>query len=249
MTYLEIEQSDQRNAAVTGGIAIIIMALASAFSYGLVLESLVIQDDMNATFQNILSSNGLFTAGILGWLIILICDIVVAWSFYIFLKPLHKNLSLLASWLRLTYAGILGVAILNLVIVIILANSTGSFFSTNDLPVLANVFLEAFKMIWSIGLIIFGGHLMMVGYLTFRSKNIPKPISILLLIASFAYMIIHVCYTFLPQLNAFTSVLEVVLTIPMVLGELGFGIWLLFKGGKVPLVRDAGFTKKQMNIQ
>ena len=99
-------------------------------------------------------------------------------------------------------------------------------------------------MIWSIGLIIFGGHLMIVGYLTFRSENIPKLISILLLIASLAYITIHVCYTFLPQLNAFTSVLEAVLTFPMVLGELGFGIWLLFKGGKVPLVRDAGLTKK-----
>lgn len=232
MTYIKIERSDQRNAAVTGGIAIIIMAIASAFSYGFVLESLIIEVDMNSTFQNILSSNGMFAAGILGWLIVLICDIVVAWSFYIFLNPLHQRLSLLAAWLRLVYAGILGIAILNLVIVLNLVNSSESFLAINDLPAWSHVFLQSFQMIWSMGLIIFGGHLLIVGYLTFRLGSIPKFISFLLLISSMAYMIIHVCYTFLPQVNAFTSVFEAVMTAPMVLGELGFGIWLLLKGGR-----------------
>lgn len=247
MTYVKVEQSDQRSSALTGGITIMIMAIAAAFSYGFVFESLVVQGDTSTTFQNILSSKGLFTAGIFGWLIILICDIVAAWSFYLFLKPLHKNLSLLASWLRLTYAGILGIAILNLLIVSILVNSADPFLATNDLPGLVNIFLEAFEMMWSIGLILFGGHLMIVGYLAFQSGNIPKLISILLLIASFAYMVIHACYTFLPQWNAFTSGLEVVLTIPMVLGELGFGIWLLFKGGKVPFGKAADLKTKQMD--
>lgn len=94
-----------------------------------------------------------------------------------------------------------------------------------------NAFLEAFEMIWFIGLVVFGGHLLLIGYLTFQSGKVPKVISILLSIAAFSYMIIHICYTFFPQWNAFTSTLEAVLTIPMILGELGFGIWLLFKGG------------------
>lgn len=228
------EQSHQRKSAFTAGISLVIMALAAFFSYGLVLGSLVVQDDPSATFQNIMLSSTLFRAGILGWLIILICDIVAAWSFYLFLKPLNKNLSLLAAWLRLTYTGILGIAILNLVFVSILMDSTASssLFNINQLQEYVRVLLEAFHIIWSIGLIIFGGHLMIVGYLAFQSGFIPKAVSILLLIASSSYMLVHFCYAFLPQYDGIISMLESILSVPMSLGELSFGLWLLFKGGK-----------------
>lgn len=230
------EQSYQRKSALTAGISLIIMTLAAFFSYGLVLGRLVVQGDPSATFNNLMSSNTLFHAGILGWLIVLICDIVVAWSFYIFLKPFNKSLSLLAAWLRLAYASILGIAILNLIFVLILMNSMDYFslFKMNQLQAYVEPLLEAFNMIWSMGLIIFGGHLMIVGYLAFKSDIIPKVVSILLLIASISYIIIHLCYTFLPQYNGITTMLESILSVPMSLGELGFGIWLLFKGGKVP---------------
>jgi hypothetical protein len=49
---------------------------------------------------------------------------VVAWALYIFLKPINNNLSLLGAWLRLTYATILGIAILNLIFVLLLSKNT-----------------------------------------------------------------------------------------------------------------------------
>ncbi|MNG16768.1 hypothetical protein D3C84_1007060 [compost metagenome] len=96
------------------------------------------------------------------------------------------------------------------------------------------LFLEAFEFTWSIGLIIFGGHLMIVGYLTFRSNSIPKVISILLLLASIGYIVINLCNTFFPEYHEAISILQFAFSIPMILGELGFGIWLLFRGGKIP---------------
>jgi Domain of unknown function (DUF4386) len=234
MTNLVNEQSYQRKSALTAGVSLMIMALAAAFSYGLVYGGLVVQDDANATFNNILSANMLFNAGIFGWLIILICDIVVAWGFYIFLKPIDKSLSLLGAWLRLTYGAILGVAILNLVFVLILTNNADylTVFKIDELQAYVMLLLEAFHMIWNIGLIIFGGHLLIVGYLAFKSDTIPKVIGTLLLIAAISYMFIHLCYTFLPQYDGVTEIIGNILIVPMTLGELGFGIWLLIKGGK-----------------
>ena len=234
MTYVEKEIANQRLYAIIGGIGIIIMAIAAGISYGFVFNSLVVQGDMVITIQNILASSGLFTAGIFGWLIILICDIVVAWSLYVFLRPIHKQLSLLAAWFRLVYTCILGIAIANLIIVSILTNNIDAF--TNDLSPFVNVFLEAFVGIWSIGLILFGGHLLLIGYLAYHSKAIPQFISFLLMLAALSYLIIHLFYSFLPQWNAFTASMETVLTIPMIIGESGFGLWLLIKGGKAPLV-------------
>ncbi|MGG0274922.1 DUF4386 domain-containing protein [Bacillus rhizoplanae] len=229
------ERSDQRKSALTAGTSLIIMTLVSFFSYGFVHAILVVKGDASATFHNIMASNILFKAEIFGWIIILISDIVVAWAFYIFLKPIHKNLSLLGAWLRLTYATILGIAILNLIFALLLTKNKDylSLFTTDQLQAQMMLFLDAFESIWSIGLIIFGGHLMIVGYLAFKSDSIPKVISILLLLASIGYIIIHLCNTFLPEYDEVISILNFVFTVPMIVGELGFGIWLLLRGEKV----------------
>ena len=235
MAIIVKKQSDQRKYALTAGILLIIMAFVSFFSYGFAHASLVVKGDASTTFHNIMSSNILFKAEIFGWIIILISDIVVAWAFYIFLKPIHKNLSLLGAWLRLTYATILGIAILNLIFALLLTKHTDylSLFKTDQLQAQMMLFLEAFQSIWSIGLIIFGGHLMVVGYVAFKSNSIPKVISILLLLASIGYIVIHLCNTFLPEYDGVISILNLVFSVPMIAGELGFGIWLLLKGGKV----------------
>ncbi|WP_026592906.1 DUF4386 domain-containing protein [Bacillus sp. UNC437CL72CviS29] len=229
------EQSYQRKSALVAGILLIIMALAAFFSYGFAHGSLVVQGDASATFNNIKSSNMLFKAEIFGWVIILITDIMIAWAFYMFLKPINKNLSLLGAWFRLIYATILGIAILNLIFVLLLSKSTDylSLFKMDQLQAHMMLFLEAFESIWSIGLIIFGGHLMIVGYLVFKSDRIPKIISALLLLASIGYIVINLFNTTLSQYDAVISNLKIVFNVPMIVGELGFGIWLLFRGGKV----------------
>jgi hypothetical protein len=232
-----------RKSALTAGVSLIIMALAASFSYGYVQGSLVVQGDIGNTFNNIISSINLFNAGIFGWLIILICDVVVAWSLYTFLQPINKNLSLLGALFRLTYATILGIAILNLVFVSLLSSSTDFLLLLHDkqLQALIMLFLEAFHFIWSIGLVIFGGHLMIISYLSFHSDHIPKIISILLFIASLGYIVIHLFSTFLPHYDGIIHVLEIAFTAPMIAGELGFGLWLLFRGGKNPIKIDHPF--------
>ncbi|ERI07372.1 hypothetical protein HMPREF0083_04554 [Aneurinibacillus aneurinilyticus ATCC 12856] len=91
----------------------------------------------------------------------MIADILVTWAFYVFLKPINKSLSLLGAWLRLTYTTILGIAILNLIFVLLLPRHTNylSSFNIEQIQALMMLFFEAFEFIWSIGLIIFGGHL------------------------------------------------------------------------------------------
>ncbi|WP_028612690.1 DUF4386 domain-containing protein [Paenibacillus harenae] len=228
------ERSDQRKAALTGGISLILMVLAAFFSYGFIHGSLMAQGDAGTTFRNIQLSSMLFKAEIFGWVVILICDIAVAWAFYIFLKPIHRHLSLLGAWLRLIYSAILGIAIANLLFVMHLTDKRNdpSLFPTDYLQAQTLLHMDTFESIWSVGLIIFGGHLLIAGYVAFKSSSIPKLVSILLLIASVGYIAIHICSTFLPQYEGVVSVLEYVFMVPMFAGEFGFGLWLLFKGGK-----------------
>ncbi|WP_053074947.1 DUF4386 domain-containing protein [Ornithinibacillus californiensis] len=226
--------SSQRKSALTAGVALLLMALVAAFSYGYVQGTLVIPSDIGNTFTNIATSIQLYNAGILGWLIILVCDVVVAWALYVFFHPISKNLSLLGAWLRLIYASIFGVALLNLVFVSLLSGGTDFLLLVNEnqLHALIMLFLDAFHVIWSIGLVIFGGHLMMISYLAFHTDSVPKLISIFLFLASIGYIVIHLFQSFLPFLDGIIHVLEIVFTVPMIVGELGFGLWLLFRGGK-----------------
>ncbi|AWV36401.1 DUF4386 domain-containing protein [Paenibacillus sp. FSL H7-0716] len=236
MVISEKDLTNQRKSALTAGISLIIMTLASFFSYGFVHGTLVVQGDASTTFINIVSSNNLFKGEILGWIIIMITDILVAWAFYVFLEPVNQNLSLLGAWLRLTYSAILAISILTLIFVLLLTGNTNGFSSLTieQTQAFMMLFLDAFQSIWSMGLVVFGGHLLIVGYVALKSDVIPKVISILLLLASIGYIIIHLSKMFLPQYEAVITTLNFIFTIPMIVGELGFGIWLLLRGGKIP---------------
>ena len=74
--------------------------------------------DATTTANNIMANELLFRSGIVSWLIVLTCDVVVAWALYVLLKPVNKSLSLLAAWFRLVYSTIHGIALLNLIFVL-----------------------------------------------------------------------------------------------------------------------------------
>ena len=110
----------QRKAAIVAGGSILIVAIVAGFATFFVLDTLFVPGDAAATTNNIKASEMLFRTGLLGWLIILICDVLAAWGLYVFFKQVNKSVSLLTAWLRLVYTAILGVALLNFVIVLLL---------------------------------------------------------------------------------------------------------------------------------
>ncbi|MGP4075903.1 DUF4386 domain-containing protein [Halobacillus sp. K22] len=223
-------QNFQQKAAFLSGVALLVMTLAAFFAHGYVHSSLVIDGDAAVTLKNIHASPSMFRLEIFGWLIILITDLIVSWGFYVFLKPFHLGYALLAGWLRLLYTAILAIAVSHLVIANSLVQATVSVGAHH---VMASI--TAFEAIWSFGLIIFGLHLIVVGLIAVDTKKIPKVISILVVLAGISYSFIHSMYGFIPQMERFTGVLELILMVPMFIGELGFGIWLLMKGRKLTL--------------
>ncbi len=238
MKTLQQDSNQLRKSAVIAGLSLLIMTIAAFFSYGYVHSSLIIGGDSIATLKEIQTSMGLFKAEILGWLIIIITDIVVSWAFYTFLKPIHRGYSLLAAWLRLMYTAILAIATANLIQVGELASHSGELFnqSTHTLASQVMASVMTFESVWSLGLIVFGLHLLVVGLVASKTRVIPKAISILLGIAGASYIVVHLLQGFIPIPENVMSTVEMILNVPMMVGELGFGIWLLIKGGKTPFL-------------
>ncbi|MDF9800848.1 hypothetical protein OKW21_006111 [Catalinimonas alkaloidigena] len=207
-------------------IAILLMAVAAGFAYGYVQSSLL-ADDAQTTVQNVQNSPGLLKAGILAWVVVLVCDLVVCWALYHYFKHVHRSLSLLSSGLRLVYSGWLAVAIAQLVYLLPLLNNPDQAAALQVMQQFAS-----FEEIWSAGLIVFGLHLLALAYLSLLSQNIPRIFGWLLLFAGFSYLFVHTGKWLFPGARLIDQ-LETLLSLPMAVGELAFALWLLIRSRNV----------------
>ena len=217
----------QRRAALWSGIALVLMALVAFFAQGYVYQSLVIENEVMTTYENLISHPVLFRFGIIGWGIIVVLDLIVTYGLYRFFKPFHTIFALLVGTLRFLYTLILAFAVLRLVVAERVLDT-----STSARQVYETV--TSFETIWSLGLIVFGLHLIAVGWMVMRTRIIPRTIGILLVVAGFSYTIVHALYQF-PTLESMTARLELILMLPMFVGELAFAVWLIVKGRILPI--------------
>jgi len=214
----EITDISLRTAALISGFSSILTAIVAGFAFGFVRTSLIVPGDAVVTVNNIMASDIIFRAGIFAWLIIIILDLLVAWSLYVFFKPVNKSISLLTGWLGLVAATMAGIAQLNAVIVLPLISGSDylKVFEPTQLHALALLFLNAFYKIWSVGLFVFGFHLLLRGYLAFKSGFIPRIFGVLLL----------------PNYEKYKATVDVIISTPLAIGELALAFWLILKGGR-----------------
>lgn len=219
-----------RKPALVAGISILLMAVIAGVLMGALFNNLFSLQG-NDLWHAVKSSEQSFRWGILGWIAILLCDILAAWGLGVFYAPVNKQLSQLTAWLRLVYAAILATAIAFLV----LALQVVAGHSNPDLSVVASVetYIGGFQQVWSFGLIIFSFHLIGLANLVCKHKVLHKIFNILLFIAGIGYLITNVGNLLMPNYSDYKSTLEAIFMLPMILGEVGLGVWLVAKGGKI----------------
>jgi len=220
-----------RAAAIVAGLGLLVMAVLAAFANFSVIQNLVVAGDANATAVKIGGSAGSFRMGITFFLITAILDVLVAWALYVLLKPAHKSLSLLAAWFRVVYAAIFAAALTNLFNALRLF--TGADFlkalPTDQLYAQGMGSLDAFKSGWNIGLVFFGLHLLLLGYLVFKAGYAPKwlgiVLGILLAFAGLGYLADSFGTFLNPNYNISIAQFAFI-------GEVLLIFWLLWKGLK-----------------
>ncbi|HXA61879.1 MAG TPA: DUF4386 domain-containing protein [Streptosporangiaceae bacterium] len=216
-----------RTAATTAGLGLLAMALVSALSFA-AFNMLVVQDPAR-TARNIAEHEAAFRALTCGFLVVAVLDVLVAWALYELLAPVNKSLALLAAWLRVMYAAVFAAVLSNLLVAVrLLTDATvrGAFDPRQaDAQAVASV--HAFKDGWDTALVIFGLHLLVLGYLVLRSGYVPRTLGVLLMIASTGYVVDGLGRLLSRDYHAnvagFTFVGEVLLM-----------VWLLWKGRRLP---------------
>jgi Domain of unknown function (DUF4386) len=161
----------ERQAALIAGYGYLAIAVLSIFANFFVRVRLIEADDAAATASNIMDSETLFRVGLVSFLIVFVLDVVVAWALYLFFKAVNTDISLLTAWFRLTYAILLGAALVFLFLALELVSGADHLaaFDTAQLDAQVTLYLGAFNDLWLIGLACFGIHLALLGYLILES--------------------------------------------------------------------------------
>jgi len=217
--------STNRLAKLTG-VGYLIIFITGFYSNFFVLESLITPGNAAHTINKILNNEFFFRSGILGFIIMVIADLFLAWTLYLLLKSVNGHLSLLAAWFRLVNVAIFGIALYKLLDVLpIISRPNLSL----DLQNQVMMSLQSFNSIWLIGLVFFGFHLLILGYLVYKFELIPKLIGILLFIAGIGYLIDSTANFMLSDYDNYKDIFSTIVLLPGIVGELSFTIWLLVK--------------------
>jgi hypothetical protein len=228
MTYKSIATSPQRYAR-TGGALYLIIIIFGAFSEGFVANKLIAAGDAATTAQNILASPGLWRLSVAADLIVVLCAVPLLWIEYLLLRPVSKNLVLLAVLFNLVSLAVESISKLFLLLVLPTLGNTVHLtaFEPQQLQILAYFALRSHDTAFNIALIFFGFTCLVNGYLIFKSGYFPKLIGLLMQLAGICYLIACFAALFAP---AFADLITPLILLPPLIGESSFCLWLLIKG-------------------
>ncbi|MPY87523.1 MAG: DUF4386 family protein [Luteitalea sp.] len=233
VTRRAVEASPQTYARI-GGILYLFIIVAALFGETFVRGTLIVPGDAAATASNILGSETLFRVGLAGEMLTCVCDVVLAMILYVLLRPVSRNVALLAAFFRLTFVGIYGVAKLFEVAALVVLGRADYLkaLDPEQLYVLAYVFLRVHSYGYGVSLLFFGFCCVLFGYLIHRSGYFPRILGTLLVIGGVGYVVFSLAQMVAPAVAA--RLLFPWLILPAFVAELGLSLWLIVKGVNVP---------------
>jgi hypothetical protein len=210
-------------ARVTGALYLYIM-VAAIFAEGFVRDRLIVSGDGAETARRIAASEQLWRWGVVADVTTTLCDVAVAVLLFLLLKPAGPRVSLAAAVFQLVYSAMMAASAALLV---------GPLFLIKHAPVgaqmqmLVSYSLSLHQTTFSIGLILFGVPLVMIGLLIARSTFLPRLIGLALAVAGVCYITNSVLGLIAPDVarGLFPWIL-----LPGFLAEGALTLWLIFVG-------------------
>jgi hypothetical protein len=226
-----VETSPQVYARIGGALYLIIIALG-IFAQVFVRDRIVVSGDPAATAANITSMESLWRFGIASEFLVVICTILLAMVYFYLLKPVSKELNLLAALFRLTAIIVQTVSLVYLVTALFpLANAAfAKPFTPEQLYALTSLAIRSHGYGYSVALLFTGCTFLVHGYLIFKSGYLPRALGVMILIAGLGYISNGFAVILYP---AIANRVFLAIILPVLIGETSLSLWLLFKGVNV----------------
>lgn len=216
-----------KTAVKISGLAYLLIFISGFYANFAILETLIDLGKSEETTFNIIRNLTQFRNGLFGFLVMLVSDVILIWSLFKITKPVHKSISYITSLFRGLHAFFFTIALVKLYKVYVITSE-----ATNSLEIHTDVInlLRNFDKLWTIGLLFFSVHLLLLGFLSCKSKYIPSFIGYLLMLAALGYFSDGLSKLYFTNYSDYQYYFEAIVILTAVVGELSFTIWLLIKG-------------------
>lgn len=228
MATRNVESSPQVYARI-GGVLYLMIIITGTLGELFTRGTLVVSGNAVSTANNIMTSQTLWRLGIAVDIMMHVFDIPLMLIFYILLKPVNKNLALLAVLFNLVQSAVLVANALNLLMPLFLLGNADylNVLKPNQLYTLTYLFIKLHDYGSGVGLIFFGFVCLVLGHLIFRSGYFPKILGVLMQLAGLGYLANSFVMLLAPT---FGSKIAPAILLPAFIGEMSLCLWLLVKG-------------------
>jgi hypothetical protein len=219
-----------KETARIAGVLYLANAVTGFFGIIYVPSRLIVSGNAAATANNILASEGLFRLGIVSELICAAEFIYLVWVLYRLLRGVSGTHAALMMIWGLAFIPVMAVNVLSEIAALTLFRGA-DFLSAIDQAhrgSLAMLFLDLHRYGYVVGWI-FGPWLFHLGVLIYRSGFLPRIIGVLLIAAGFGYLAESIAPLLLPS---YANAVDRFASIPLMLGEPAFILWLLIVGAR-----------------
>jgi hypothetical protein len=222
--------NSQRTAAKVAGVAGLLMFAIVVFGNFVLLGPLVVPRNAVDTARNILAHQTQFRAALTCFISYDIGAIVLSTALYVILAPINRGLALAGALFRAVFAMLWLIAPLNSLAALRLLGDAPylKIFEPDRLQALARVQLAGSFDDYYVGLPFLGLAATVCAWLWFKSKYIPRGLSIFGVIASAWCVLCAFAYLIFPNFNKIVN--DWWFDFPMALFELIVSVWILSKG-------------------
>ena len=231
MTDRTVNTSPQIYARI-GGVLYLIIIVVGIFGEAFVRDRLIVSGDATATAANIRSLESLWRFGIAAELFMLTCAVTLAWILFVLLRPVSRDLALLAAFFNLVSIALEAAIQLNLLAALFPLGNAGYLraFAPEQLYAMTSLSVKLHSYGFGVSLIFFGCVCLVWGVLIFRSGYLPKALGVLMQIAGLCYLINSFALLLAPH---FANRIFPAILVPALVGEASLCLWLLVIGVNV----------------
>ena len=193
-------------------------------------QRFIVTGDATKTAANLLANEQWFRLGVASDVVATACYLAASLFIYVVLKPVNRNIALLATMFSLAGCAISGLSFAFRLAPLTVLTQSSSAFTNEQLRAFAHVFIGLNMQAANIGFVFFGLHCVLIGSLILKSSFMPRIVGALMVFGGLGWLTFGFAGLVSPP---FLSRLLPYIMAPGSIAELTLTTWLLVKGVNV----------------
>ncbi|MGA3136623.1 MAG: DUF4386 domain-containing protein [Terracidiphilus sp.] len=233
----------QRKAARVVGFIYLLDFVAAVYAEFVVRGRLIVWNNVAETARNIMAHEQLFRLSVVIDLAGFASVVALLTALYVVLKPVNRNLALLAAFWRMIEASICVVMMLNSLNVLQLLSGDASLraFDADRLQALMMLSIGAHGDAFNVAMIFFGLGSTVFSCLWLKSRYVPRALAAL---GVFSSLLVVICCPAIIIFPHFEDIAAPGYYVPIAIFELTMGFWLLIRGLRLPGTAESDKTSR-----